>query len=89
MTHGEAGKGDRTRPFNQKRWDEGYDRAFGERPMDIEAPQSIDVDEAMKRLLAVYNAATTGRSLLSNQGQALDGHSELVNYRAILADFCR
>ena len=24
-----AGKGDRPRPFNRKRWDEGYDRAFG------------------------------------------------------------
>lgn len=24
-----AGKGDRIRPFNRKKWDEGYERAFG------------------------------------------------------------
>lgn len=24
-----SGKGSKRRPFNQKKWDEGYDRAFG------------------------------------------------------------
>ena len=24
-----AGKGDRIRPFNRKKWDEGYERVFG------------------------------------------------------------
>ncbi len=27
--NGEAGKGDKTCPFNRQRWDEGWDRAFG------------------------------------------------------------
>lgn len=30
MTHGEAGKGDGTRPFNRKRYGENYERIFGE-----------------------------------------------------------
>lgn len=29
MTRGEAGKGDRPRPCNRKKWAEGYERAFG------------------------------------------------------------
>ncbi len=30
--NGEAGKGDKTCPFNRKRWDTGWDRAFGKTP---------------------------------------------------------
>lgn len=28
----EAGKGDRYRPVDQKKWDEGYERVFGSKP---------------------------------------------------------
>jgi len=31
MSHGQAGKGDRLRPFDRKKWAEGYERAFGKR----------------------------------------------------------
>ena len=40
--------------------------------------------EALDRLLNVKRMADGGNPLLSNQGQALDGYSELANYRRIL-----
>lgn len=38
----------------------------------------------IKRLLAVKKASDSGKSLVSCQGQAMEGYSELANYRAIL-----
>ena len=73
-----GGKGSRIRPFDQRKWEKGYERAF-----------KMTESGAMKQLLAVYEAATTDKALISNQGQALDGYSELANYRAILAAFLK
>ncbi len=38
----------------------------------------------IKRLLAVKKAADSSQALVSCQGQAMDGYSELANYRQIL-----
>ena len=50
MSHGEAGKGDRTRPFNQKKWDEGWERVFGKKPTFFEAYYEgvEELDEILK-----------------------------------------
>ncbi len=40
--------------------------------------------KALKELLQIYEAAIKGTPLISNQGQALDGYSELAAYRAVL-----
>ena len=44
----------------------------------------MNSDDIIKSLMKVKNAADGRISLLSNQGQALDGISELANYRGIL-----
>lgn len=44
----------------------------------------IDYKAVFNQLLQVKQAADNKDNLLSNQGQALDGYSELVNYRAII-----
>ena len=47
------------------------------------------IDEYIRleeQLMRIYKSATTGEPLVSNQGQSLDGHSELANYRSILAE---
>jgi len=51
--------------------------------------EEMEVTEikTLDQLVAVYEAANTGKATLGNQGQALDGYSELANYRAILAQF--
>lgn len=41
--------------------------------------------QAIEQLLSIYNIANAGGTLICNQGQALDGYSELANYRAILS----
>ena len=43
--------------------------------------------KTLNALLKVYEYATSGKELISNQGQAMDGYSELANYRAILREF--
>lgn len=40
-----AGKGDRIRPFDQKKWDEGYERVFGRAKND---ERECDNDEKPK-----------------------------------------
>jgi len=42
---------------------------------------------ALEQLLKIKQAADGRASLLSNQGQALDGYSELANYRAVIEKF--
>ena len=51
--------------------------------------EEMEVTEikTLDQLVAVYEAANAGKTVLGNQGQALDGYSELANYRAILAQF--
>ena len=39
-----------------------------------------------KRMLNVFVAANSGTSTFANQGQAMDGYSELANYKNILKD---
>ena len=51
----------------------------GEAADEIERLRGI-----LDKLLRVKAAADGGDELLSNQGQALDGYSELANYRSIL-----
>jgi len=57
----------------------------------LEAAPAPDDELArlQEQLLDVYEAATTGKALVSNQGQSLDGYSELSNYRSILAKMIR
>ncbi len=40
--------------------------------------------QIVKRMLAVKEASDSGKPLVSCQGQAMDGYSELANYRSIL-----
>lgn len=40
MSHGEAGKGDRTRPFGRKKFSKGYDRVFN--PTFFEVIEELD-----------------------------------------------
>ena len=44
----------------------------------------IKVDEVVGKMLAVKKASDSGQALFSCQGQAMDGYSELANYRSIL-----
>jgi len=50
----------------------------------VDIPMSLCL-ECLGDMLAVKRAADGKESLYSNQGQALDGYSELYNYRQILA----
>ena len=47
----------------------------------------MDEIDALNALLDVYEKATNQTELVSNQGQAMDGYSELANYRSILKKF--
>lgn len=47
-------------------------------------PAPCKVDKAITQMLAVKKAADSGAALVSCQGQAMDGYSELANYRQIL-----
>ena len=49
--------------------------------------KDIQTDEFIKNMLAIYNAAISGKVLFSQQGQAMDGYSELANYRAIIKTY--
>ena len=44
----------------------------------------IKVDKVIAKMLAVKEASDSGQALVSCQGQAMDGYSELANYRSIL-----
>lgn len=50
--------------------------------LDTQPP--IKVDTVLANLLAVKKMADEGQTLVSNQGQAMDGYTELANYRSIL-----
>jgi len=43
-----------------------------------------DLLEACEDLLNVMEMSDSGKPLVSNQGQPLDGYSELTNYRFII-----
>ena len=51
-----AGKGDRIRPYNRKRWDEGWDRAFGER--SCEHPRQVRIQ---RFFLPMWMCTTCGQ----------------------------
>ena len=44
----------------------------------------VKIDAVVRKMLDVKAAADSGKALVSNQGQAMDGYSELANYRNIL-----
>jgi hypothetical protein len=49
---------------------------------------SSSTDLARRDLLfAVYRASNNREALISSQGQALDGYSELANYRQIISEW--
>ena len=55
------------------------------RALCLEAGDRIEELEAtIKRMRDVYHAATSSKALISNQGQGMDGYSELASYRSIL-----
>ena len=37
-----GGKGDRRRPFNRKKWDEGWERVFGRKKTFFETIRELD-----------------------------------------------
>lgn len=43
-----------------------------------------ELEVAMDSLVRIKAAADGGQALAGNQGQALDGYSELANYRAVI-----
>lgn len=45
--------------------------------------------EAMKELTNIKQCADYGTPLTSNQGQPLDGYSELANYRSVIERFMK
>jgi len=47
----------------------------------------MDEIDALNALLEIYEAANSKKELISNQGQAMDGFSELAHYREILRRF--
>lgn len=51
MTHGKAGKGDRFRPVNRKKYAENYDRIFGEKSTEIveNLPPSSEIIENLSK----------------------------------------
>ena len=50
----------------------------------LDNPPPFKVDKAIAQMLAVKKASDSGQALVSCQGQAMDGYSELANYRSIL-----
>ena len=50
----------------------------------IEATYISKLRQIVKKLIKVKAAADGKIELISNQGQAMDGYSELYNYRSIL-----
>ncbi len=44
----------------------------------------VKVDAVVRKMLDVKEASDSGKALVSNQGQAMDGYTELANYRNIL-----
>ena len=50
----------------------------------LDNPAPIKFNKAIAQMLAVKKAADSGQALVSCQGQAMDGYSELANYRSIL-----
>lgn len=94
MTHGEAGKGDRIRPFDQKKFSEGYDRAFGVKPMN-EIPQfegfpkirhlfrEVIVTEKIDGTNAQVHVLEDGRVLAASRKRyLLPGQSDNHGFRA-------
>lgn len=51
---------------------------------DVAFTYTDNLRKIIKRLLAVKKAADSGQALVSCQGQAMDGYTELANYRQIL-----
>jgi hypothetical protein len=45
--------------------------------------------ETMKELTDIKQCADGGTELVSNQGQGLDGYSELANYRSVIERFMK
>jgi hypothetical protein len=44
-----------------------------------------ELEDVLRKLQDVKRSADCAAAILSNQGQALDGYSELANYRSIIA----
>jgi len=49
--------------------------------------RELTAEKAIKKMLAVKDASDGKVALLSCQGQAMDGYSELANYRQILDQY--
>lgn len=47
----------------------------------------MTTEEVIKQMLQVKEMADGRVSLVSCQGQAMDGYSELANYRALLEEY--
>ena len=60
-----GGKGDRSRPFNYKKWAEGYERAFGKRKTFFETIDELNkiLDETNKPLVERIQDAKDGECI--------------------------
>ena len=47
----------------------------------------MTAEKAIKKMLRVKDASDGKKALFSCQGQAMDGYSELANYRQILEQY--
>ncbi len=63
--------------------DDLYDELAKIRSLLINQPP-IKIDTVVRKMLDVKEVADSGKALFSCQGQAMDGYSELANYRNIL-----
>ena len=45
--------------------------------------------EAMDALIRIKQCADGGTELVSNQGQGMDGYSELANYRQVIEKYIK
>jgi len=60
---------------------------LGPRPRQIPERWSYKLGKVqleLNKIIYIYKCAISGKEFISNQGQALDGYSELANYRDVI-----
>ena len=78
-----AGKGDRVRPFDKKKFDEGYDRAFREAPSLQEASEDLsDVPAPRNQRRFTYQ----GHAAMYTGGEFYDSSSSVVKFEIIFIE---
>lgn len=65
-----AGKGDRVRPYNRKRWDEGWDRVFGKTPTPF-FDRIKELDKILEKANKQYNERVNDGNNLERDDKAM------------------